>query len=357
MTWRLGLASLPLAAALLSGCSTIDYYAHLAGGQFDLLRSRQPIARLVADPATDDRLRARLKLALEARAFASDVLSLPRNGSYTDYADLGRPWVLQNLFATPEFSLDPVEHCFPIAGCVAYRGYYDEVRLKAEAEHLKAQGYEVYIGQVPAYSTLGWFDDPVLNTMLRWDDDELVGTIFHELAHQKLYLQGDTRFNESFASFVEQEGLRRWRSEHRLGAASTERSRRADQFSELVLATRERLRKLYASGLAEADMRAEKRAEFAQLRADYRQLRDGAWQGYAGYDGWIDGELSNAKLLPFGLYHQWLPGFARLFADSGADWPRFYAAARALADDEAGARAARLDTSESETPADPSTTP
>ncbi|MDP3294461.1 MAG: aminopeptidase [Nevskia sp.] len=347
-------------ALLLSACSTLDYYAHMAKGQFELLRSRQPIARLIADPATDDQLKAKLKLALEARAFASDTLGLPRNGSYTSYADLGRPWVLQNLFATPEFSLDAVEHCFPIAGCVAYRGYYDEVRLKAEAERLKAQGYEVYIGQVPAYSTLGWFDDPVLNTMLprddRKDDDDLAGTVFHELAHQQLYLQGDTRFNESFASFVEQQGLRQWRAARHQAADSSDRRERADQFAALILATRERLQKLYTSGIAEAEMRSAKQAEFERLRADYRQLRDGPWQGYAGYDGWIDGELNNAKLLPFGLYHQWLPGFAKLFEEAGGDWPRFYAAAKKLADGEPAQRAATLEVPDPEIP-DPSATP
>ncbi len=340
-------------ALLLSACSTLDYYRHLASGQIALLRAREPIAEVIARPATDNRLRAKLKLALEARAYASDVLGLPRNGSYGDYADLGRPWVLQNLFATPEFSLDAVEHCFPIAGCVAYRGYYDETRLQAEAERLRGKGHEVYIGQVPAYSTLGWFDDPVLNTMLGWDDDELVGTIFHELAHQRLYLKGDTRFNESFASFVEQQGLRQWRQMRGLGAANTGRSERADQFAALILATREHLKKLYASGLPAIEMRAAKQAEFERLRAAYRVLRDTQWQGYAGYDGWIDGELNNAKLLPFGLYHQWLPGFARLFGDNGGDWSRFYAAAQVLAEGDAAQRAARLESSDFNNPAAP----
>lgn len=343
---RLRLPSVVLAggaALLLSACSTVDYYTHLARGQIELLRAREPIAELIARPDTDDRLKAKLKLALEARAYASDVLGLPRNGSYTRYADLGRPWVLQNLFATPEFSVEALEHCFPIAGCVAYRGYYDPVRLQAEAARLKAEGYEVHVGEVPAYSTLGWFDDPLLNTMLGWDEDDLVGTIFHELAHQRLYLKGDTRFNESFASFVEQQGLRQWRQAHGQGLANTQRGERADQFAALVLATRERLKTLYASGLPVAEMRVAKQAEFERLRADYRQLRDGPWQGYAGYDSWIKAEMNNARLLPFGLYHQWLPGFARLFGDNGGDWPRFYAAAKALADGDAAQRAARLE--------------
>jgi predicted aminopeptidase len=335
------------AALLLSACSTLDYYAHLASGQIALLRAREPIEAVLARPTTDDRLRAKLELALEARAYASDVLGLPRNDSYSTYADLGRPWVLQNLFATPEFSVEAIEHCFPIAGCVAYRGYYDAARLKAEAARLKAEGDEVYIGDVPAYSTLGWFDDPLLNTMLGWDEDALVGTIFHELAHQQLYLKGDTRFNESFASFVEQQGLRQWRQargqKRQQGEANAQRGERADQFAALVLATRERLKALYASGLPAAQMRAAKQAEFERLRADYRQLRDGQWQGYAGYDGWIKADLNNARLLPFGLYRQWLPGFARLFGDNGGDWPRFYAAAKALADGDSVQRAARLE--------------
>lgn len=316
--------------ALLAGCSTLDYYAHLARGQYALLAAREPIARLVAAPATDDALRARLKLALEARVFASGALALPDNGSYTDYADVGRPWVLKNLFAAKEFSMAAVEQCFPIAGCVAYRGYYDERRARAEAGRLMREGYEVYIGEVPAFSTLGWFDDPVMNTMLHWDDDELVGIIFHELAHQRLYLPGDTAFNESFASFVEREGLRRWQVARGLPAAGNARSVRAEQFVALILRLRERLEAIYDGSEADDAKRRAKAQAIEAMREEYRLLRDGDWQGYTGYDEFVNGEINNAKLLPFGLYHALIPGFARLFAAAGNDFPAFYAAAETL---------------------------
>ncbi|GAC1630505.1 MAG: aminopeptidase [Nevskia sp.] len=347
---RPDLLRLALGAGLLAlaGCSSgLGYYAHLARGQMQLLARRTPIARLVADPATDERLRTRLALALEARAFASAHLALPDNGSYTLYADLGRPWVVQNVFATPEFSTGAIEHCFPIAGCVGYRGYYDRTLAEAEAARLKAAGDDVYIGNSPAYSTLGWFDDPVLNTMLRRDDDELAGTIFHELGHQRLYVQNDTTFNESFATFIEQQGLREWRAARGQPATDAVGARRADRFAELVLATRTRLETLYASGRPPAEMRALKQAEFERLRRDYRALREREWQGYSGYDAWIDAEINNAKLLPFGLYHRWIPAFAALFEQAGRNWPAFYASAKQLADAPAATRGPMLERLES----------
>jgi len=343
-SWR-WLAAAVLALAIvpvLAACSGIGYYAHLARGQYALLAARRPIVDVVADPATPAALRGRLEQAQAARAFASDVLQLPRNGSYTNYADLHRSYVVKNVFAAPEFSLVPVEHCFPIAGCVAYRGYYDVARAEAEAQRLKAKGYEVYIGNVPAYSTLGWFDDPVLNTMLQWDDDELAGTIFHELGHQRLYVKGDTAFNESFATFIEQQGLRQWRAARGLPPGDSQSSQRSDAFTALILSARTRLQQLYASGEAPDAMRRDKQAEIERLRGDYRTLRDGPWHGYSGYDAWMNAEINNAKLLPFGLYHQWLPSFAALFAQAGGDWRAFYAAAKTVADLTPAARQQRL---------------
>jgi predicted aminopeptidase len=313
-----------LAALLLGGCSTLDYYAQLARGQLELLHARQPVEELLADPATAAPLRARLALALQARRFASAVLGLPDNRSYRLYADVQRPYVLWNLFATAEFSVEPELHCFPIAGCVAYRGYYAQGRARGAAALLRRQGLDTYIGGVEAYSTLGWFDDPLLNTMLTWSDERLVAVIFHELAHQQLYVADDTAFNESFATFVEREGLRQWRTARGLAAAEAATSRQREQLTELVLASRERLRALYASELPAAAMRAAKQAEFERLRGEYRALRDRQWGGVGRYDGWIEGPLNNAKLLPFGLYDRWVPAFARLFGEVGGDWPAFY---------------------------------
>lgn len=333
---------LPLLALLLTGCSTLDYYAHLGQGQWQLLQAREPIERLLADPATDPQLARRLALSQKARDFASASLHLPDNRSYRLYADLGRPFVVWNLFATPEFSLDPTLHCFPIAGCVAYRGYYQQGRARGAAALLRQQGLDTYIGGVEAYSTLGWFDDPLLNTMLRWSDERLVAVIFHELAHQRYYLAGDTAFNESFATFVEREGLRQWHAARgETPPASDDRQRQ--QFVELVLASRERLRQLYASDLPEQAMRQTKQAEFERLRRDYRALRQQQWGGQGRYDAWIESPLNNAKLLPFGLYDQWVPAFATLFAREGRNWPAFYDAVAALGRLPEADRRARLE--------------
>lgn len=321
--------AVPLLALLLGGCSTLDYYTHLGQGQWQLLQARQPIERLLHDPATTPDLARRLTLSQQARDFASAQLQLPENRSYRLYADLGRPFVVWNVFATPEFSLDPELHCFPIAGCVAYRGYYQQGRARGAAALLRQQGLDTYIGGVEAYSTLGWFDDPLLNTMLRWSDERFIAVIFHELAHQQYYLPGDTAFNESFATFVEREGLRQWHStRNETPPASDDRQRQ--QFIELVLASRERLQQLYASDLPESDMRIAKQAEFERLRRDYRALRQREWGGQGRYDAWIESPLNNAKLLPFGLYDQWVPAFATLFAQEDRDWRAFYAAVAAL---------------------------
>ncbi len=192
-----------------SACSSLGYYTHVARGQAALLLQRKAVADVIADPHTDAKLRARLAQTQAARAFASDHLQLPRNRSYTSYVDLNRPYVTWNVFAVPEFAVEPVTHCFPFAGCVAYQGYFERVRAEREAARLSASGNDTQIEGAVAYSTLGWFADPILSSMLRWSDDELDSTIFHELAHQKLYVKDDTAFNESYASFVAEQGFAR----------------------------------------------------------------------------------------------------------------------------------------------------
>lgn len=314
-----------LAIWALSGCSTVSYYGQLADGQLRLLAAREPVAEVVADPSRDPALRQRLELSQEARAFASAELGLPDNQSYRLYADIHRPNVVWNVFATPELSLQPLTHCFPIAGCVAYRGYYGADGAQAEAKRLKGEGLDVYVGGVEAYSTLGWFNDPILSSMLRWGDQRLAETIFHELAHQKFYLPGDTAFNESYASFVEEEGGRRWRAARNLADESPLLDEQRKRFTQLVLDTRERLQALYASPSSDAEKRAGKAAEFERLRHDYAQMRDRDWGGKAPFDAWVNGPMNNAKLLPFGLYDQWVPAFAALFRQVGGNWPAFYA--------------------------------
>ena len=313
-----------LAALLLNGCSSVAYYGQLAEGQWQLLRARQPVAQVIADPATPPQLRSHLAHAEQARVFASQQMKLPDNHSYRVYADIGRPYVVWNVFATPELSLQPVTHCFPIAGCVAYRGYYQQGAARGAAALMRQDGLDVYVGGVEAYSTLGWFDDPILSSMVGWGDERLATLIFHELAHQRFYVQNDTEFNESFASFVEQEGTRQWRVARGLAAIGGDQGQQREQFIRLVLASRERLQAIYSGTLDDAHKRQAKRAEFERLRREYRQVRDGQWGGDKRYDAWVYGPLNNAKLLPFGLYDQWVPAFEALFREVGGDWGRFY---------------------------------
>ncbi|HVT35640.1 MAG TPA: aminopeptidase, partial [Nevskiaceae bacterium] len=286
----------------------------------------------VADPHTDEKLRSRLTRLQDARRFATAQLTLPDNGSYTQYADLKRPYAVWNVFAAPEFSLEPVQHCFLVIGCLSYRGYFAKDDAEAEAARLSAAGAEIYVAGIPAYSTLGWFDDPVLNTMMHWSDEVLVATLFHELTHQKFYLKGDTAFDESLASFVEDEGLKQyqdargWHSD-----AYVIYQKRQQQVTALMLDARARLAALYAQKLPADETRRRKQAEFDRLRASYRALRDGEWHGYDGYDRMFNGELNNARMLPYGLYDQWQPAFAALYRQSGQQWPAFYDAVKKLA--------------------------
>ncbi|MBK5398338.1 aminopeptidase [Pseudomonas sp. TH39(2020)] len=314
----------------LNGCAGVSYYGQLASGQLQLLRAREPVSRVIADPGRDQLLRAHLTQSQKARTFASQQLQLPDNQSYRLYADIGRPFVVWNVFATPEFSLTPQNHCFPIAGCVAYRGYYSQSAARGEAALQRLQGMDVSIGGVEAYSTLGWFNDPIISSMMAWGDERLATLIFHELAHQRFYVKDDTEFNESFATFVEQEGTRQWRAFHGLAPDSGAQVQQRDQFIQLVLDTRTRLERLYTLPLPADQMRQRKADEFERLRREYRQLRDSQWAGDKRYDAWINAPMNNARLLPFGLYDQWVPAFAALFRQVGGDWMKFYAAVEKL---------------------------
>lgn len=338
----MGLCLVVLMTGPLGGCATLGYYAHLAAGEAAVLRARVPITQVMAEPNLDPALRGRLQLALRARAFASDRLDLPRNKSYTTYADIHRPFVMWNVFATPALSVQAVEHCFPFAGCVAYQGFYNKARAEKLAAKLAQQGDDVWIGGVPAYSTLGHFADPLLSSMDRWSTDELLGTIFHELAHQKIYVKGDTAFNESYATFVQREGLREFLAANHLPPPDPATAKRQTQFTDLVLATRRQLQALYASQLPNAEKLQRKQAIFAELRRHYAQLRDTEWRGYTGYDHWFATPLNNAKLLPFGLYDRGEPAFAALFKQCGRDWPAFFAAVRKLGREPAAKRDAFL---------------
>jgi predicted aminopeptidase len=297
------------------------------------MSKRKPIARVIENPATPSAVRNQLEAVSQIREFASRELGLPDNGSYRSYADIGREYVVWNVVAAPEFSLKPEEWCYPIVGCVAYRGYFVERRARRFSDRLRRRGLDVTVDGVAAYSTLGHFDDPVLSTMLGWNDVELASIIFHELTHQMIYVPNDADFDEALAVTVEQEGVRRWLES--LGRErDLERYRLHQQHFAVVLgllmSTRERLRTLYASGIGPAEMRREKAAIFAGLRDSYRRL-EAEWGGHAPFGDWFEGEINNAQLASIATYYDCVPGFQRELEASGGDLRGFYARVRALA--------------------------
>ena len=330
--WRRALL-VALAAALLSGCGT-PYLMQAASGEYHVMHARRPLEQVIDDPSTTPELRARLTLVRQAREFASQELGLPDNKSYRSYADIGRPYVVWNVVATPEFSIVPRHWCFPVAGCVAYRGYFHEDSARKFAAEMAAQGFDVAIDPVPAYSTLGKFSDPVLSSMLRYGDDELAATIFHELAHQLLYVKDDSSFNEAFATTVEDVGLERWLAHQ--GATARMQEFRADAareaaFLKLLANARARLTHLYASAAPPAAMRADKQEILRTLGEQIRAFEQHEHVSYPLYDEWIREGLNNARLASVATYYDCVPGFKRLLAREDNDLPRFYAAARELA--------------------------
>src|SRR5882762_35734 len=328
--------------ATLPGCGTM-YLAQAAGGQFHVLHARRPIDKVVADPATPAPLKTRLMDVRAARDFAVTELHPPDNRSYRTYADIKRPYVVWNVVATPEFSVEPKHWCFPIAGCVAYRGYFKEKNARRFAAGLASRGFDVTVGGVPAYSTLGKFADPVLSTMMRYGDSELAAIIFHELAHQLLYVKNDTEFNEAFATTVEDAGLERWlkaQGHPDLMQEFLEDSAQENAFIELFARSREQLKKLYASGIPRAQMKEHKAAVFAGLTEEARALQ--RQQGHQYYESWLKEGLNNAHLASVATYYQCVPGFQRLLAEQGGDMVRFYAAARELSKQPRAVRHAQL---------------
>jgi predicted aminopeptidase len=343
-------SALPL-CALLAGCAGPGYYLQAIQGQFMVMHRTRSIDAILRDPASDPALNRRLTYALTARAYASHELALPDNRSYRRYADLQRPYVTWTVHATPELSLKPLHWCFPVAGCVDYRGYFSERDAQDFATRLRQDGHDVYVAGVDAYSTLGWFSDPLPSPVLRRSDVEVAGVIFHELAHQELYLRGDSTFNESFATTVEIEGVRRW-LQARSGDAAlpspaqtlqdyVRNKQRHEDFIRLLLKHRARLQALYDTSLSETDKRAGKARILHELKQDYLALKS-AWGGYGGYDRWFEQPLNNARLSAIGLYHGYVPAFQSLLAAQNGDLPRFYAAARQLSRLPARERADRL---------------
>src|SRR5215469_2240093 len=310
---RMRTLTLALACALLAGCGT-TYLMQAAGGEYHVLHEREPIDKVLADPNTSPQLHEQLTQVRAARQFASQELGLPDNDSYRSYADIHRRFVVWNVVATPRFSVTPIHWCFPITGCVAYRGYFHEQDARDYALELESRGYDVVVEGVPAFSTLGRFADPVLSSMLPYGDDDLAATIFHELAHQLVYVKGDSKFNEAFATTVEDTGLERWLANQ--GATRRIKAYRDAEAHEqacvsLFERTRGQLAQLYASALPEPQMAIEKAAVFTSLAADMRALEHRQGVSYPLYEEWLAAGLNNARLASVATYYDCVPGFKR----------------------------------------------
>jgi predicted aminopeptidase len=350
---RVRLALAAAACVAMTSCANIGYYLQSVRGQLDIWSRQEDIETVLQKPDTPQVLKEKLAAVLEIRNFASAELALPQNRSYRTYANLRRPFAVWNVFATAEFSIQPKQWCFAFAGCVNYRGYFSKADAEEFAQEIEAQGYDAFVGGVPAYSLLGYFPDPVLNTFVNYPVPHLARLIFHELAHQVVYVRDDSVFNESFAVAVEEEGLRRWLdrngSEADRVVYARMRQRRAD-FVNLIETYRGRLDALYRSGLPAAEMRAGKSALFAQLAEDYRKLK-ADWGGFAGYDRWFAQKPNNALLASVSLYTRRVPAFRALLEREGRDMPRFYAAVKALARLDKAGRALALEGLAPEAPA------
>ncbi len=307
-------------------CADVRYLAECTKGHLSLLSGRKSIHRLLEDPAVSPEMKEKFRTVLDIRNFASSNLRLPDNGSYRCYVDLERPNVVWNVVAAPEFNLRPLQWCFPVAGCVTYRGFFDEEKAKKFAEDLRRKGNDVYLYGVSAYSTLGWFDDPILNTFFGRTDTDLAGLIFHELSHQKLYVKNDSFFNEAFAKTVEVEGVLRWlRSSGMTDQIPSymEKKKRGEDFLDLVKGYQKELASLYRSPLDREVKRAEKELIFRDLREAYAHWKKG-WSDYSGYDRWFSQDLNNAKLASINTYHTYVPAFRALLKSSGGDFENFY---------------------------------
>lgn len=323
----------------LSAC----YYMQAAAGQWEVLRKREPVDEVIADVDTPPELVARLQLVNEARDFSIDVLRLPDNNSYRTYTDLERDNVLWNVFAAPEFSLQPEQWCFPVAGCVSYRGYFSKERAIRESQRLAKKGRDVAVGGVAAYSTLGKFSDPVLNTMMHWDDVRLVAVLFHELAHQVVYVKGDSGFNESFATAVEEFGVSKWltsRGQTEEIARYRDGRELRQRLMTLVTIARNDLGEVFSSKINDEQKRELKKQRLQELS---EQVAAELERSGRAPDSWLSGELNNARLISMTLYEGLLPSFRALFDRCDQDIQCFYNATSDLAELDSDERNRQLD--------------
>ena len=334
-----------LCAFALTGCTTVGYYAQSVTGHLGLMYRARPIETVIAAPDTEPRLAARLRTALDVREFASDALALPANASYRRYVELDRRFVVWNVVAAPELSLAPRQWCFPVAGCLSYRGYFSEPAAETYAKTLEARGWDVTVAGVRAYSTLGWFADPLLSSMVELPEYFLARIVFHELAHQRLYVPGDPELNESFAVVVERAGVDRWIKA--AGRADlTERRRiaagREAAFLALLRGVRRDLEAVYASSRSDAEKRAAKAERIERLRARYAALRAG-WKDGPTYDAWFERGVNNAAIALVSTYDRWVPALEALLARCGGDFRAFHRAGDVLAALAPAERRARLE--------------
>lgn len=328
-----------------AGCESIHYYGQAIRGQAAIIANRRPIERLLAEPDTPEKLKVKLRQVLSLREFAENELSLPVDDHYLTYVALDRPYVVWTVFAAPEFSFSPKTWRFPIVGRTVYRGYFSKNTAHRYAEKLKRKGWDVFIGPVTAFSTLGWFNDPVLSTVIYRSDAGLARIIFHELAHQILYVDDDTVFNESFATAVEQEGIHRWAVATNNTRAYEEyllSRRRSSGFTALVMTYRDHLNSIYQKDMPVAEKKRQKAETINALREKYRDLRQ-QWQGYSGYDQWFQEPINNAKINAVSTYHEWVPLFRNLIQSLEGDLDRFYQTCRQLSKKPRGMRLKELE--------------
>ncbi len=319
---------------LASGCASVSFYTQAIAGHMQLLNRRRPIEKVVQDPDTEPTVRGRLKLVQSVRDFARDRLELPVGKAYDTYVETGRRYVVWNVFAAPEFSVEMKKFCYPVVGCLAYKGFYDESDARRAAGRLREKGYDVFVGGVVAYSTLGWFDDPVIDTFFARGDVRLAALLFHELAHKALFVGGDTRFNEGFATTVEREALKQWLAHIDDESAFEDylaSERRRQQVIALIVEAREELGGLYAAGgVSEAERRAVKKEIIGILKDAYRSLRRD-WGGHDEFEHWMASDINNAAIGSIGAYHDLVPAFEAILARENHDIPAFVEACRALA--------------------------
>jgi len=342
MNYRLAWPLLVIPGLLVSSCS-LPYYWQAVGGQLELLRKRTPIEDILASPGADPNLQSTLRYVGELRQFASNQLELPDNDSYTSYADLERSYVVWNVVAAEEFSIEPISWCFPFAGCVAYRGFFDRARAEEYQAELVAEGLDTYSGGSGAYSTLGYFSDPVLNTMLGGGRESIASVLFHELAHQKLYFKNDSELSEAFASVIEEHGTERWLRDHgdfaALEAYRTRLQRRSE-FAGIVSRQQQRLRDVYGRAVTNDERRAAKAAAFETMRQEYSAVR-AAWGDGVNYDTWFSEPLNNAALAAVATYRRWSPALRARLEKTGLS--AFYIEMEALAGLDEAERNAHLD--------------